>query len=91
MNGYITEKLFDCLYAGTIPLYLGAPDISQYIPANVYIDCRRFSSWDEMWHYVRDLPPSEADAFRTAGRAFLQSEMGRRFYNGLDAVLGACC
>jgi len=29
-NGYITEKLFDCLPAGTVPIYWGAPDIHEY-------------------------------------------------------------
>jgi hypothetical protein len=55
MNGYITEKIFDCLYAGTIPLYLGALDISKYIPSTVYVDCRKFSSWSAMWEEVRSM------------------------------------
>lgn len=29
-NGYITEKLFDCFPAGTVPIYWGAPDIHEY-------------------------------------------------------------
>lgn len=29
-NGYITEKLFDCFPAGTVPIYWGAPDIHNY-------------------------------------------------------------
>lgn len=40
MTGYMTKKLFDCLYVGTIPLHLGAPDISSLIPPEAYIDCR---------------------------------------------------
>ena len=31
--GYVTEKIIDCLVTGVIPLYMGAPDVEQYIPA----------------------------------------------------------
>jgi alpha(1,3/1,4) fucosyltransferase len=48
MDGYITEKVFDCLYAGTIPLYLGASDILEYIPKDVFVDCRKYSAWTKM-------------------------------------------
>lgn len=29
-NGWFTEKLIDCIQCGTIPIYWGAPDISDY-------------------------------------------------------------
>ena len=28
LKGWITEKIFDCFYSGTVPIYLGAPDLS---------------------------------------------------------------
>jgi hypothetical protein len=34
---YITEKFFDCIIAGCIPLYFGAPDIADYFPKGSYI------------------------------------------------------
>ncbi len=37
MKGYISEKIFDCFYAGTIPMYFGAPDISTYIPQDTSV------------------------------------------------------
>jgi hypothetical protein len=90
MNGYITEKLFDCLYAGTIPLYLGAPDIERYVPDNVYIDCRKFRSWDDMWAQVREIPESRVDAMRQAGRQFLESESARPFVDSLAILVREC-
>jgi hypothetical protein len=89
MGGYITEKIFDCLYAGTIPLYLGAPDISRYIPPSSYVDCREFSSWTEMWGKVRSLPPSQIEAMRDAGRAFLESEGAQPFFRSFEDIV-AC-
>jgi alpha(1,3/1,4) fucosyltransferase len=86
MSGYITEKIFDCFYAGTIPLYLGAPDVEAYIPSNAYIDCRAFSSWKEMWAYAVALGESQINDIRQAGRAFLASEAAYKFYNSLHDV-----
>lgn len=86
MNGYVTEKLFDCLYAGTIPLYLGAKDIGSIIPSGVYVDCRHFGSWEEMSDKVMSMSDSEIVAMREAGRAFIQSEDGLKYYNSLLSI-----
>lgn len=86
MDGYITEKIFDCLYAGTIPLYMGAHDISEYIPTDVFVDCRKFSSWTEMWHEVSSMPSAQLNQMREAGRAYLQSDMAKRFYNSMEHI-----
>lgn len=86
MSGYVTEKIFDCLYAGTVPLYLGAPDIAELIPADAYIDCRNFGSWQEMQDQVMALSDARIAEIRNAGRQFLRSEAGQRYYNSLLEV-----
>lgn len=85
MKGYITEKIFDCLYAGTIPLYLGAKDITDLIPEDVYIDCRRFSSWEEMHDKIMVMSGAEIRSMRAAGRTFIQSAQGLKYH---DALIG---
>ncbi|OGQ55114.1 MAG: hypothetical protein A3J24_06525 [Deltaproteobacteria bacterium RIFCSPLOWO2_02_FULL_53_8] len=87
MAGYVTEKIFDCLYAGTIPLYLGAPDIDSLIPSAAYIDCRKFVSWDEMWHELNGMSENKVNAIREAGRAFLGSEEYLKYYNSLPEIM----
>jgi hypothetical protein len=74
IKGYVTEKIFDCLYTGTIPLYLGAPNISEFIPETAYIDCRRFGNWQEIPKYLDQVTETEIQAMREAGATFLQSE-----------------
>jgi hypothetical protein len=37
-DGYITEKIFNCFYANTIPLYKGAPNVLDYININSFIN-----------------------------------------------------
>ena len=87
MKGYVTEKIFDCLYAGTIPLYLGAKDIESLIPRDAYVDCRQFGSWTEMRDTVMKMGVPEIQAMREAGRAFLESRRGSDYYNSLINIL----
>jgi hypothetical protein len=89
MQGYVTEKLFDCLYAGTVPLYWGATDIETLAPENAYIDCRRFSSWEQLQDKVMQLSSEEIQAMREAGRAFIESPDGLRYYNSLLGIFDA--
>ncbi len=88
MNGYITEKIFDCLYAGTIPLYLGAPDISKYIPSAVYVDCSKFTSWSEMWQEVSAMSDSQVQEMKDAGRSFLSSVGAKPFFESIENIVG---
>jgi len=72
--GYITEKIFDCLISGTIPVYLGAGNIEQYIPKDCYIDMRTFPGFPELYTYL--LEYRESDFLRTqdAGQRFIRSD-----------------
>ena len=85
MSGYMTEKLFDCLYAGVIPLYLGPPNVASLIPAEAYIDCRAYRSWAELWARVSNMSEVEIGAMRHAGRAFLKSEAFLKYFSFLSA------
>lgn len=86
MNGYITEKIFDCLYAGTIPLYMGAPDVLNYIPEDVFVDCRKYSTWTDMWDDIVSMSQERIDAMRKAGRIFLKSAEAMKFYNSIEHI-----
>ena len=86
MEGYITEKIFDCLYAGTIPLYLGAPDILDYIPEDVFVNCRKYSTWTEMWKDVASMSSERIIEMRKAGRNFLRGDMANKFYDSIENI-----
>ncbi len=91
MDGYVTEKIIDCFYAGTIPIYLGATNISKYIPSLAFIDFRQFNGSVELYSYLSSLTVGEKQAMRDAGRDFMQSEAFQLFYHALirelDGVL----
>ena len=89
MMGYVTEKIFDCLYAGTVPVYLGAKDISELIPPEAFVDMRDFGTNDymAMWQHVQAMPIGEWQRRRDAGRHFIRSAAGRLFHDSLSHVI----
>ena len=42
--GYVTEKIFDAMLFGCLPVYIGASDIARRIPPECYIDGDQFDS-----------------------------------------------
>ena len=62
---YVTEKLFDPFYAGTVPIYMGAPNANDFAPQNSYIDVANFSGPRELAAYLAHLvkTPREYDAY----------------------------
>ncbi len=79
LDGWITEKLFDCLAAGTVPIYWGATDVEEWVDPAVYVDMRQFPRYDELRRYLHGLGPREIAAYRDAGREFLASPRFDRF------------
>ena len=53
---YITEKLWQPLAAGSVPLYYGAPNIEEWLPCrNCIIDLRQFSSAKLAAEFVKNV------------------------------------
>lgn len=77
--GYITEKLFDCWFAGCIPVYLGAPDISTFIPEGTYIDKRKFHDYEQLYRYLKNMSSEEYMNYLVAINSFINSEAIRPF------------
>lgn len=79
LPGWVTEKIFDCFYCGTIPIYLGAPDIEQYVPSECFIDMRRFASYQDLAVFLKSLGERDIHAYRENARDYLKSEAFRPF------------
>jgi hypothetical protein len=55
-NDYVTEKFFDPLEAGCVPVYTGAPNIENYAPGkNCYINAADFNSPKDLADYLSAL------------------------------------
>lgn len=79
LDGWINEKLFDAFVVGTIPIYLGAPDVQDHVPAHCFVDRRDFDDYRELCDYLRSLGPNEIRAYRENARDFLASDAFRPF------------
>ena len=87
MTGYVTEKLFDCFYAGTVPIYWGAPDINELVPSDAYIDMRKFHSLEDMFDRVQKLSDREWINMREAARDFLRGRGTTQYRDSLLNVV----
>jgi hypothetical protein len=76
---YVTEKIIDCFIAGSIPLYLGAPDVSKYIPSDCYVDISSFRTENELFDFIHSMPEQTYQACISAGKKFLLSTEGRKY------------
>lgn len=72
--GYITEKIFDCFFAGSIPIYLGASNVTDYIPENTFIDKRKFSDYSELFDYLKQLSDDEYLKYLHAIENYIKSD-----------------
>lgn len=77
--GYITEKIFDSMAAGCVPVYWGAPNIEQYVPRECFIDRREFKTDEELVSYLLKMPASEYDTKLSAIDRYLESQSHRLF------------
>jgi hypothetical protein len=77
--GYITEKIFDCFAAGTIPIYWGASNVEEYIPKDCYIDRTAFSSLEDLYHFMKGMSKEEYNGYLSRIGAFLISDGAKRF------------
>ena len=83
MSGYITEKIFDCFYAGTVPIYWGAPDIESFVPTEAFVDMRKFSTYQEMHDFILSISDQQWHGMREAARGFLRTRGASEYYDSL--------
>jgi len=77
--GYISEKIWDCFFAGCVPIYYGAPNVTDYIPENTFIDFRKFKSYDELYGYIKNMTQEEYNLYIGNIVSFLKSGKAYQF------------
>jgi hypothetical protein len=58
-DNYFSEKLIDCLLCGTVPIYWGAPDISEYF------DTRGMIIFNNLDEFMNILPTLTVELYET--------------------------
>jgi hypothetical protein len=72
--GWITEKLFDCLRSFCVPIYLGAPNVTNIIPEDIFIDKRKFNSYDDLMDFLLKMKENEYNGYLLRIDQFISSE-----------------
>ena len=79
VSGYITEKIFDAMLAGCVPIYRGADNIAKHIPSNCFIDYRNFKNIEEMHKNLISMKEEEYVKFLDAIEDFFNSKAADQF------------
>lgn len=77
--GYITEKIFDSFFAGCVPVYLGANNITSHIPSDCFIDRRQFETYEELYDFMTTMPETRYRQYQENIVRFIQSDRARFF------------
>lgn len=63
VNGYITEKIFDCFKAKCIPIYWGASNIEKYVPKKCFIDFRDFNDYEKLLKFLASIDETKYNQY----------------------------
>lgn len=74
MPGLITEKIFDCMRAGTVPIYWGASNIASFVDSNAFIDRTKYTSDADLAQFLLSMSEHEYGQYRQAIQDYLSSD-----------------
>lgn len=77
--GYITEKIFDSFFAGCVPIYWGANNITDYVPEDCFIDKTAFNTYEELFIFIIEMSDSDYTNYLDNIEYYLKSEASYTF------------
>jgi hypothetical protein len=78
-KGYVTEKIFDCLRSGAIPIYWGAENIDYYVDPTAFIDRRDFKDLKDLGAYIASMDQHQYNGYVNAAEQFLKTQKFKHF------------
>jgi hypothetical protein len=77
IDGYISEKMFDCLRSGIVPVYWGANNVSEYVPADAFLDYRDYGTPALLHEYLSTITEQKHAEYLRNAQEFLQEDASR--------------
>ncbi len=71
---YVTEKIYDVLKSGAVPVYMGAPNIESYVPKNCFINKNDFETYDELYAFLKNMDDETYETYRQCAYRFVQQK-----------------
>ncbi|MES1981393.1 MAG: glycosyltransferase family 10 [Pseudomonadota bacterium] len=79
LSNYITEKIFDSLLSGCVPIYWGADNILEYIPAGCFIDRRNFDGTAAVHEFLLSVSSEDYARYQSNIIRFLEGDVAKKF------------
>jgi hypothetical protein len=79
VSGYVTEKIFDSMRCGCVPIYWGANNIEDYVDTEAFIDRRRFESDAELDKFISSITELEYGLYQNAIQKYLNGPRFAKF------------
>lgn len=87
VKGYSGGAMFDALYASTVPVFIGRPDIYKVIPKNCFIDFRDFKNFDDLYNYLRNMSKKNYEQYLLNINKFLKKKNNEYSIENLSKVI----
>jgi hypothetical protein len=72
--GWLTEKMLDAMFAGSVPIYLGDPEAAKVVPADAFIDKNKFPDYNSLYRYLKEMSQTEYEGYRQAIHKFVHGK-----------------
>ena len=80
VSGWITEKIFDSLFNGCVPIYFGDDNINQFVDDGCFIDYRKYHNLEELHKHLFSISEAEYDVYINNIKKFLASKSSEDNY-----------
>ena len=78
-RGYISEKIHHSIGGGCVPVYLGATNVTDYIPKECFIDRRDFSSEQQLYNFLRSIDRKTFYDYLDAHQKYMNGPQSKLF------------
>lgn len=92
-NGWVSERIFEAFAAGCIPVYWGAPNVTDYIPKTCFIDRRDFKSDQDLYLFLKNMTKQTYMNYIQAIQEYVASDAAYRastpyYISCIQTILG---
>jgi hypothetical protein len=77
--GYITEKILDSFLGSCVPVYWGAPNVTDFIPKDCFVDFRDYQNFEALHAGLSTMSDSEYLGYLDRIEAFLRGPLADKF------------
>lgn len=78
-EGWITEKIFDAMFAGCVPVYWGPSNVAHHIPAECYINASKLSGSLAIHEQLTSFNDTQCKDIVESIARFLESDQATQF------------